>query len=180
MQKELHIMICLIITVNVTLGVPRIKEIINATKNISTPIITARLIEEDPKLGMQVKNYLQETLLREVCTHMNTVIMQDDYFILVHLSEKAMKKRGVSIHGLIVNLAAGLKASKFRYTIPLQSISICPGDIIRIKPPQSKTSTAFFVMQNLIKVLPSIAIKVSFFYLLSFIIMFNAVNYLKY
>ena len=25
---------------NVTLGVPRIKEIINATKNISTPIIT--------------------------------------------------------------------------------------------------------------------------------------------
>jgi hypothetical protein len=27
---------------NVTLGVPRIKEIINATKNISTPIITVR------------------------------------------------------------------------------------------------------------------------------------------
>ncbi len=29
---------------NVTLGVPRIKEIINATKNISTPIITVRLV----------------------------------------------------------------------------------------------------------------------------------------
>lgn len=27
---------------NVTLGVPRIKEIINAAKNISTPIITVR------------------------------------------------------------------------------------------------------------------------------------------
>ncbi len=30
---------------NVTLGVPRIKEIINATKNISTPIITVGLAE---------------------------------------------------------------------------------------------------------------------------------------
>ncbi len=28
---------------NITLGVPRIKEIINAAKNISTPIITVRL-----------------------------------------------------------------------------------------------------------------------------------------
>ena len=29
---------------NITLGVPRIKEIINATKTISTPIITAKLV----------------------------------------------------------------------------------------------------------------------------------------
>ena len=33
---------------NVTLGVPRIKEIINATKNISTPIITVRLVKRWP------------------------------------------------------------------------------------------------------------------------------------
>ena len=31
-------------SMNVTLGVPRIKEIINAAKNISTPIITAHLV----------------------------------------------------------------------------------------------------------------------------------------
>ena len=31
---------------NITLGVPRIKEIINATKNISTPIITAKLVSD--------------------------------------------------------------------------------------------------------------------------------------
>ena len=33
-------------SMNVTLGVPRIKEIINASKNISTPIIDARLISK--------------------------------------------------------------------------------------------------------------------------------------
>jgi DNA-directed RNA polymerase III subunit RPC1 len=31
-------------SMNVTLGVPRINEIINATKLISTPIITAKLV----------------------------------------------------------------------------------------------------------------------------------------
>ena len=44
---------------NVTLGVPRIKEIINATKNISTPIITvrARVIwrAELPHVGQRVE-----------------------------------------------------------------------------------------------------------------------------
>ena len=34
-------------SMNITLGVPRIKEIINAAKNISTPIITAALARDD-------------------------------------------------------------------------------------------------------------------------------------
>ena len=34
-------------SMNITLGVPRIKEIINASKNISTPIITASLVSEN-------------------------------------------------------------------------------------------------------------------------------------
>lgn len=33
-------------SMNVTLGVPRIKEIINASKTISTPIISANLINK--------------------------------------------------------------------------------------------------------------------------------------
>lgn len=33
-------------SMNVTLGVPRINEIINATKHISTPIITAKLVNQ--------------------------------------------------------------------------------------------------------------------------------------
>jgi DNA-directed RNA polymerase III subunit RPC1 len=31
-------------SMNITLGVPRIQEIINATKNINTPIITGKLV----------------------------------------------------------------------------------------------------------------------------------------
>ena len=36
---------------NVTLGVPRIKEIINAAKSISTPIITCTLADEFNEAG---------------------------------------------------------------------------------------------------------------------------------
>ena len=34
-------------TMNITLGVPRIKEIINASKTISTPIVSATLEKDD-------------------------------------------------------------------------------------------------------------------------------------
>ena len=53
---------------DITLGVPRIKEIINASKNISTPIITAKLIcENDVKAARIVKGRIEKTSLGEVC-----------------------------------------------------------------------------------------------------------------
>lgn len=54
--------------IDVTLGVPRIKEIINAAKNISTPIITAKLIsDKDLKAARIVKARIEKTVLGEVC-----------------------------------------------------------------------------------------------------------------
>lgn len=53
---------------DVTLGVPRIKEIINATKNISTPIITAILFCDDKESSARmVKGEIEKTALGEVC-----------------------------------------------------------------------------------------------------------------
>ena len=43
-------------SMNITLGVPRLKEIINAAKKISTPIITVKLVSEtDVKAARIVK-----------------------------------------------------------------------------------------------------------------------------
>jgi DNA-directed RNA polymerase III subunit RPC1 len=41
-------------SMNVTLGVPRLKEIINAAKQISTPIITGKLVQDDNKLAARL------------------------------------------------------------------------------------------------------------------------------
>ena len=41
-------------SMNITLGVPRIKEIINAAKSISTPIISASLdVDDNQEVGQQ-------------------------------------------------------------------------------------------------------------------------------
>eukprot|EP01035_Chromulina_nebulosa_P016810 gene16810-22294_t len=51
-------------SMNVTLGVPRLKEIINASKSISTPIIEARLLQCDSLLVARiVKAKIEKTLL---------------------------------------------------------------------------------------------------------------------
>lgn len=52
---------------DVTLGVPRIKEIINAAKKISTPIITAELLSRKDVLSARiVKGAMEKAVLGEV------------------------------------------------------------------------------------------------------------------
>lgn len=54
-------------SMNVTLGVPRIKEIINAAKTISTPIITAILQnDQEESEARLVKGRIEKTYLRDV------------------------------------------------------------------------------------------------------------------
>ena len=54
-------------SMNVTLGVPRIKEIINASKVISTPIITCTLVtEDDERAARIVKGRIEKTYLEDV------------------------------------------------------------------------------------------------------------------
>jgi DNA-directed RNA polymerase III subunit RPC1 len=52
---------------SITLGVPRIKEIINAAKLISTPIITAELTNSSSESAARiVKGRLEKTYLKDV------------------------------------------------------------------------------------------------------------------
>lgn len=54
-------------SMNVTLGVPRIKEIINAAKIISTPIISCKLVTADSEASARiVKGRLEKTHLGDV------------------------------------------------------------------------------------------------------------------
>jgi hypothetical protein len=56
---------------DVTLGVPRIKEIINAARKISTPIITAQLLSKKDVLSARiVKGSMEKAVLGEVNYHL--------------------------------------------------------------------------------------------------------------
>ncbi|CAO2813673.1 unnamed protein product [Amaranthus hypochondriacus] len=51
-------------SMNVTLGVPRIKEIINASKKISTPIIKAKLDDDNcMDIAQTIKGQIEKILL---------------------------------------------------------------------------------------------------------------------
>ena len=59
---------CVTLTIlDITLGVPRIKEIINASRSIRTPIISAALdVEDDVDSAQVVKGRIDKTTLGQV------------------------------------------------------------------------------------------------------------------
>ncbi|CAH1406139.1 unnamed protein product [Nezara viridula] len=73
-------------SMNITQGVPRIKEIINASKSISTPIITAYLVNDtDPEFARQVKGRIEKTTLGEVTEYIEEVYVPSDCFLIIKL-----------------------------------------------------------------------------------------------
>ncbi len=59
-------------SMNVTLGVPRIKEIINASKTISTPIISCMLANSKSEASAHiVKGRIEKTLLGDVSSFLH-------------------------------------------------------------------------------------------------------------
>jgi len=61
-------------SMNITLGVPRIKEIVEATKDISTPIIEAQLVGKGELIpARMVKGRLETTFLKDICKYIKEV-----------------------------------------------------------------------------------------------------------
>ena len=78
-------------SMNVTLGVPRLKEIINASKAISTPIITARLKNgaSEPAARI-VKSQIEKTTLGEISSYIEEVYTDRKAYLKVKLSAGAI------------------------------------------------------------------------------------------
>lgn len=75
----------------VTQGVPRINEIINATKQIATPVITAKLQTEDDVVSARiVKGRIEKTQLGDVCTYIKEVYDTKGYFLSLKLDREAI------------------------------------------------------------------------------------------
>ncbi|KAL3114714.1 hypothetical protein niasHT_019035 [Heterodera trifolii] len=79
-------------SMNITQGVPRIKEIINAVRSISTPIITVALADErDEKLARRVKARIEKTTLGAISDYVQQVFLPDDLFVLVKLNTRRIR-----------------------------------------------------------------------------------------
>ncbi|KAG9345940.1 hypothetical protein JZ751_007755 [Albula glossodonta] len=143
-------------SMNITLGVPRIKEIINASKNISTPIISAHLdIEDDADFARLVKGRIEKTLLGEISEYIEEVFLPDDCFILVKLSLERIRLLRLEVN-----------AETVRYSICMSKLRVKPGDIavhgeavVCVSPRENSKSSMYYVLQSLKEDLPKIVVQ---------------------
>ena len=94
---------------NVTLGVPRIKEIINATKDISTPIITAKLVNEVEEISARiVKGRIETTRLGGIASYIKEVYTPRGCFLEVEIDLEAIEalKLELSIQQIVKAIVA--------------------------------------------------------------------------
>jgi hypothetical protein len=74
-------------SMNITLGVPRIKEIINASNNVSTPIITTFLEKRGDEMATRrVKGRLERTMLSEVTLIISDILSDDQVVVVFELA----------------------------------------------------------------------------------------------
>lgn len=79
-------------SMNITLGVPRIKEIINATKDISTPIISAKLVNETDAISARiVKGRIEKNLLGDIAEYIKEVYTPRGCYLSIKLDLVAIE-----------------------------------------------------------------------------------------
>ncbi|WWD21358.1 hypothetical protein CI109_105842 [Kwoniella shandongensis] len=85
-------------SMNVTLGVPRIKEIINAAKVISTPIITAEMaIPTSETAARIVKGRIEKTILGDIASVIEESWTNANAYIEIHIDMDAVRRLQLEI-----------------------------------------------------------------------------------
>lgn len=103
-------------SMNVTLGVPRIKEIINAAKQITTPIITAKLVNPNNETAARiVKGRIEKTFLGDVASIIEEAYRPDEVYLGIHIDVVAIEKLQLEV--TLEDIAEAIwKAPKLKVT----------------------------------------------------------------
>ena len=162
---------------NVTLGVPRLKEIINASNIISTPIIEARLVQNDSMtLARIVKAQIEKTCLGEVALYIKEIYCSSQSYVVVKLDLKRIRQLHLSINAYTVknsilhsNASTSARPAILRMLTNLSIIvSGKHNDKLKIFAPESTKENSkgipvsqkiYFMMQALKNALPSVIVQ---------------------
>nr|XP_043612911.1 DNA-directed RNA polymerase III subunit 1-like [Erigeron canadensis] len=119
-------------SMNVTLGVPRIREILNAAKKISTPVITAKLKSNDNISFVKlVKSQMERTLLGQVAKSIKLVMGLRAASIVISLDKKTIEALQLSIDAYTVKESI-LKTPKIK--LKEANIIVLDARKLQIKP----------------------------------------------
>jgi len=95
-----------IASMNVTLGVPRIKEIINASKVISTPVISMPLKNDESEAAARlVKGRVERTSLGQIAKSIKQVFARDGCYVVVRLDDECISDLQLTVNAYTVKKA---------------------------------------------------------------------------
>ncbi|KAF8628167.1 hypothetical protein AX17_006037 [Amanita inopinata Kibby_2008] len=142
-------------SMNVTLGVPRIKEIINAAKLISTPIISCKLVTSDNEASARiVKGRLEKTLLGDIASVLEEAWAPDYTYLGVMVDTEAIRKLQLELTLDDIKWAI-INAKKLK--IKQESITILPRkNRLRI---YIDTQDKYYRLRELARGLPEVVVK---------------------
>ena len=146
-------------SMNITLGVPRIREIINYTQNISTPVIYANLVQEDDLTAAKiVKGRIEKIKLNRICKYIKEVISPDSCYIKVKLDKEYIQSSHLEISIHNVRDALLLNKKKLNLKLKENHIIIKNDTKLVIYPPETDRDNLYFSLESLMKNLPEIIV----------------------
>ena len=146
-------------SMNITSGIPRIKEIINYTQKISTPVIYAKLIQEDDVTAARiVKGRIEKIKLERVCEYIKEIISPEGCYIKVKLDEKYINSSHLEITIQKVREALLLNKKKLNLKLRENHIIIKNNKKLIIYPPETDRNYLYFSLEVMMKNLPEIVI----------------------
>jgi DNA-directed RNA polymerase III subunit RPC1 len=141
---------------NVTLGVPRIKEIINASSSIKTPIIKVKLENnKDEHVARIVKGRIEKTTLGDIAEYIKEVYTRTEAYILIKIDLVAIER---------LQLEVDINSVKFRILshkslkLNQQLISVDSDDTLRIYAAENAREKLMFKLRSLKLELPNVLV----------------------
>ena len=146
-------------SMNITLGLPRIEEIINHTTKISTPLIYAELVQNDDITGAKiVKGRIERIKLNRICKYIKEVISPDGCYIKIKLDKEYIESSHLEIPIQKVRIALLANKKKLSNKLKENHIIIKNKTKLVIYPPENDRNNLYFNLEIFMKNLPEIIV----------------------
>lgn len=133
---------------SITQGVPRIREILNASVKISTPIITCPLLNNKQiEAARVVKGRIEKTYIRDVARCMEVEILRDRGRIIFEVDTEALEDMHLGI--TLQDIKAAIIRHRRRLKIPDRDIHVGPSWVeVSVQPPELDPKAMKKLMQS--------------------------------
>ncbi|KAL6275979.1 hypothetical protein ACE6H2_019580 [Prunus campanulata] len=144
-------------SMNVTLGVPRIKEIINGAKKISTPIVTAILEHNNnAKFARVVAGRIEKTILGQVSKSIKIVMTSRSASIVITLDMVMIQDAHLSIDANVVKESI-LRTPRIK--LKQEHVKVLDIRKLEILPQEADRSRLHFNLYYLKSMLPKVIVR---------------------